>query len=344
MTGPNALRESVESLQNIMIARATGGQADDAGYRSSRETLISAAEIHEALPSFVRTARDLSQFWSFISKTQGYAPRREFIWNAFSPLLDHLEKLASGNPAPATTTAPTFNQRAPASKQTAKKLRAFISYSTKDKVTAGAVKHTLASAGFDCFLAHDDLQVSEEWRQRILEELGRCQVFFALLSANFLESPWGAQEIGIVVGRGDVPIVPLSLDSTLPFGFISHIQGKPLPQGGIDVGAVLEPLARKYPRLAIPILIRRVREASSFRGSEAALLPLVALYGRLTDEELYDLADAAINNGQVWDASLCRTEYLPELIDVAGERMRPEQHRALSHQLLHSEWYPGDEP
>ena len=344
MTSPNALREEVESLQNIMIARATGGQADDAGYRSLRETLINAPEIHEALPSFVRTARDLSQFWAFISKTQGYAPRREFIWNAFSPLLDQLENLAAGAAAPAAPIIPAPNQRPSALKQTAKKIRAFISYSTKDKVTAGAVKHALSSAGFDCFLAHDDLQVSEQWRERILEELSRCQVFFALLSANFVASPWGAQEIGIIVGRGDVPIVPLSLDSTLPFGFISHIQGKPLPEGGIDVGAVLEPLARKYPRLAIPILIRRVRDASSFRGAEAALQPLVALYDRLTDEELYDLADAAINNGQVWDASLCRTDYLPEMIEVAGKRLRPEQHRALSHQLLHNEWYPGDEP
>lgn len=57
----NTLRESVESLQNILIARATGGTADDAGYRALREELIGEPSLRDRLPSFVRSSRDLSQ-------------------------------------------------------------------------------------------------------------------------------------------------------------------------------------------------------------------------------------------------------------------------------------------
>src|SRR6266576_1957299 len=82
--------EKIESLQNIMLASVTGGARDEAEYRQIREELFRVPGLKEALPRFVRTCADLSQQWHFI-KTQenlgSYASRREFIWNAFRPLL-----------------------------------------------------------------------------------------------------------------------------------------------------------------------------------------------------------------------------------------------------------------
>jgi hypothetical protein len=331
------LREDVEALQNILISRATGGPADDPEYRTLRETLLAEQSIREALPSFVRTSRDLSQFWAYISKYSGYAARRTHIWEAFNPLLDKLEYPDSSTSDIAPAQVFKSEHTPPPTKRA--KVRVFISYSTQDKAAAGAVKHAIASAGFDCFLAHEDLQVSEEWRVRILEELDRCQILVVLLSANYLKSAWGSQEIGIIVGRKDVPIVPLSLDDTIPYGFIANIQGKPIPSTGIDLGTILEPLARRYPRMAIPTLIQRVREAATFRSAEAALKPLVSLYELLSSDELDNLVDVSIENAQVWDAHLCRTGYLPELLDRRGDDINPTKHRVLSYQVKNAQWY-----
>jgi hypothetical protein len=82
--------EKIEALQNIMIASVTGGARDEAEYRQIREELFRVPGLKEALPRFVRTCGDLSQLWHFIKiqeKLGSYASRREYIWNAFRPLL-----------------------------------------------------------------------------------------------------------------------------------------------------------------------------------------------------------------------------------------------------------------
>lgn len=79
------------ALQNILLDRATGKGDDNFAYTQLRQYFMNSAAYNELLPSFVRTCRSLSQFWQHISKTNGYAPRREIIWAEFQPLLDSLE-------------------------------------------------------------------------------------------------------------------------------------------------------------------------------------------------------------------------------------------------------------
>jgi Abortive infection C-terminus len=43
-------------------------------------------------PAFLKTNRDLHQFWQFIKKqSASYQGRREYLWSQFAPLLDELE-------------------------------------------------------------------------------------------------------------------------------------------------------------------------------------------------------------------------------------------------------------
>lgn len=84
--------EKAEYLQNLLVSRATGGNAEDGDYKLLRNHFLSKPGIADAVPQFVRTNRDLSQFWGFIKyEFQHYAERRDFIWKAFGPLLDRLE-------------------------------------------------------------------------------------------------------------------------------------------------------------------------------------------------------------------------------------------------------------
>lgn len=85
--------ERAESLMRILIARATGGNDDDNKlYKVLRAYFISHSTLNPMLPAFVRTARDLTQFWGFIKyEFPSYAERRDFLYDAFTPLLNHLE-------------------------------------------------------------------------------------------------------------------------------------------------------------------------------------------------------------------------------------------------------------
>jgi TIR domain len=102
------------------------------------------------------------------------------------------------------------------------RLKAFISYSTKDKKLAAALKDCLTEYGLDVFLAHDDIEPSAAWVQTILAELSAADVFLPLLSDNFPDSKFTDQETGVAIA-GDTLIIPLKVDID-PYGFIASIQ------------------------------------------------------------------------------------------------------------------------
>lgn len=103
MTNSDALLIAVESVQNILLSRATGGGTpqDEDAYRLLRAQLLGEPQIELLLPRFVTTCRDLSAFWSFIKqKFPSYQERRDYIWGEFAPLLTKLEG-RRGSPADA---------------------------------------------------------------------------------------------------------------------------------------------------------------------------------------------------------------------------------------------------
>jgi uncharacterized protein YfkK (UPF0435 family) len=95
----NSLFIQAETLQNLLIATATGGSEPGADYAELRRALIGNLTVSGLLPRFVHTNRSLGQFWQFIKyEYASYAERREYIWKEFQPLLDFLER---GGIAPA---------------------------------------------------------------------------------------------------------------------------------------------------------------------------------------------------------------------------------------------------
>lgn len=90
---PDSEIEQVELLQSILIDRATGGDPSDPLYRRLRNQLREqSSELWPHLPDFVRSNRSLDSFWHYIKHSAPtYAERREIIYPAFAPALDHLE-------------------------------------------------------------------------------------------------------------------------------------------------------------------------------------------------------------------------------------------------------------
>ena len=219
------------------------------------------------------------------------------------------------------------------------KMRAFISYSTKDKKYGADVKAVLEKIALESFLAHDDVRVSEEWKQRILQELKKCEIFVPLLSVSFKSSDWCGQETGFVVERGKVLIIPLSIDGTMPYGFISHLQGHQSPPSGIDPQTILGAVGGKWPSIAIDALLKAVEGARSFRGAEALIESLLPYFRRFSKEQASRLAGMAIDNAQIWAAKLCHEKYLPLFLKFNRTKISPPLHRALKYQIENQAWY-----
>lgn len=226
---------------------------------------------------------------------------------------------------------------------TVSKVNAFISYSHKDRKDAGQTKTVLDTLGIDAFLAHEDIHISHDWRDRILQKLRRCELFIPLLSASFLASQWAPQEIGFIVSRPNVKIIPISLDETVACGFIGNIQSKRIDEEEVTSGFLLPALVHHFPRAIIPHLIERVRAARDFRTGEARMERLLPYFGDLTVAETKVLAENCVKNNQIWDAVKCRDNYLPELIRVQGKHMGVKNRRALQYQITAHDWYRAEE-
>jgi hypothetical protein len=210
---------------------------------------------------------------------------------------------------------------------------AFISYSIKDKKYGAAVREALNSLNVESFLAHNDLHITEKWEKKILKEAGRCNVFVPLLSKNFLKSEWCSQETGIIVKRRGVTIFPLLLDETMPFGFIRHVQGQRVTLEEIGEELFLKSLAETFPRYILPQRIERLKKASSFRGAEALVELLRPYFREFNVKEANRFAELCASNNQIWDANLCRDEYLPEFLKIQGKHLKLTVRKRLKHRL-----------
>ncbi|MGB5107297.1 MAG: toll/interleukin-1 receptor domain-containing protein [Candidatus Zixiibacteriota bacterium] len=99
----------------------------------------------------------------------------------------------------------------------------FISYSSVDKALAGQLKSKLESEERIIFLAHEDIDVSEDWELMIRMKIKECDVFLALITENFRNSDWTDQEVGQAIAKG-ATIISLFRPSK-PHGFLGRLQG-----------------------------------------------------------------------------------------------------------------------
>jgi predicted RNA-binding Zn ribbon-like protein len=90
------LLEEIESIKNILMARASGERADESKYQRLRNRLTTNALVTDKLPSFVRTCGSLGEFWTHIQdQSRTYAGRRRYIAEQFEEVLTFLEQQAT---------------------------------------------------------------------------------------------------------------------------------------------------------------------------------------------------------------------------------------------------------
>jgi hypothetical protein len=89
--------EAASTLERLLVGRGRGQEESDEDFKALRKRLIKEAP-DEVVPEFLKTVRNLDQFWAYIRKWEHYAERDEQIWSAFAPLHDALERQVDGEP------------------------------------------------------------------------------------------------------------------------------------------------------------------------------------------------------------------------------------------------------
>ena len=208
-------------------------------------------------------------------------------------------------------------------------MRAFMSYQTEDKLIAAGVAELLGTLGCSALMAHENIQVSVEWRGEILQQLEIADVFIPILSKNYYNSIWCKRESGIAAFR-KITVVPLSTDGSIPEGFISHIQSTKIDPRAPKLVDLLPGLAKHDVKFVIDTLVPLIAGSRSYRSAEANFELLLPFIDRASKEQVVDLLNASTDNKQICHASLCATKYLPPLFESHGKSVSPEKRKELA--------------
>ncbi|MGO9047299.1 MAG: toll/interleukin-1 receptor domain-containing protein [Xanthobacteraceae bacterium] len=208
-------------------------------------------------------------------------------------------------------------------------MRAFLSYQTDDKIIAGDIKKVLDRLNVETFLAHEDIEVSAEWRLTIIQELMVTDLFIPILSKNYYGSIWCKQESGMAAYRG-ITIIPLSIDGSIPQGFIAHIQSTRINPKQINAAPLVTGIARRDKAFAIDGIINIISLSGNYRGAEANFELILPYLNDASKEQKVRLLQASLRNNQVCNAGLCATKYLPPLLASHGQYLSAEDRAELT--------------
>lgn len=178
--------------------------------------------------------------------------------------------------------------------------RLFVSHLASERAFAAELQEALLYYGISGFIAHNDIEPTQEWQTQIETALATCEALVALLHEDFHASMWTDQEIGFAMGRG-VPVFSVRFGQD-PYGFIGRFQAF---NGGKKSAASLagELFAayrtnKQTQRRMSEILVGLFEQSVSFAESKARI-------GHLEKLELWEssfakrIRSAVDNNSQV---------------------------------------------
>lgn len=157
--------------------------------------------------------------------------------------------------------------------------RLFVSHLAVHRVFAASLQEALLDFGVSCFIAHNDIEPTQEWQTQIETALATSDALIALLHQNFHASNWTDQEIGFAMGRG-VPVFAVRFDQD-PYGFIGRFQAF---NGNGKTAAELAPELfdaycrnKQTQRRMSEVLVGLFEESGSFVDSKARIYYLEGL-------------------------------------------------------------------
>ena len=97
------------------------------------------------------------------------------------------------------------------------------------------IANLLYEKEIDVFLAHENIEISKEWRNEILKHLENANYLLALLTDNYEKSVWANQEAGYMLGKGgkNIPLI-VGKTNIEKFGFLESFQGVPVTEENLE--------------------------------------------------------------------------------------------------------------
>lgn len=198
-------------------------------------------------------------------------------------------------------------------------LRLFLSHVSNHKVAVSKLKLQLRKYGIAPFVAHEDIEPSQEWQNEIELALRSMQALVALLTPDFHQSKWTDQEVGFALGKGTLVIpVRLGLD---PYGFIGKVQGLP---GNFDdpvsLASSIVDLLLKHRSTADQMqeaLIVGLEKVASFDAAKIVTKKIAGLR-HITSGQLNRMQASVTNNDQI-----AGSFGVPDQIQQIVERFKP---------------------
>lgn len=171
--------------------------------------------------------------------------------------------------------------------------RVFLSHKTEVKEDVAKLKERLELFGIAAFVAHEDINPTEEWQREIENALFSMDALVALITDTFSESDWTDQEVGVAVGRR-VPIIPVKLGRD-PYGFIGKVQALSCSWG--EAAKEIAKILLRQGRM-LDVYVKAVQKCPSFDDGNilSEVLPSIE---RLSEQQAKDLMSAYNENMEV---------------------------------------------
>ncbi len=224
-------------------------------------------------------------------------------------------------------------------------VRVFLSHKAEYKKGTSQLKDCLKRYGIACFVAHEDIEPTEEWQTEIEHALHSMDAMVALLTPDFHESKWTDQEIGFALGRG-LPVVAVCLGQD-PYGFIGKLQGLQ----GCDWQQVEDMAAEAYALLykRLPDKSRLFEAAlAAYAGSDSwadsawKVENVLSTFETLTRRQVEDVVRAYRDNPQNLSSFDGMDALKPLLERWTGERweVRKNQLKRVKDAEVHTDGLP----
>lgn len=178
--------------------------------------------------------------------------------------------------------------------------------------------------------AHRGLRA--EWRLELLRQLGLAELFVPILSKKYYESIWCKQESGIAAFRS-VTVVPLSIDGSVPQGFLGHIQSTKINPDEPTFKDLVPGIAKHDVSFLVDAITTIISGSGNYRKAESNFELILPYLDRATDAQITELLKVSTRNNQVCNAGLCAQTYLPPLFTSHGHLLDDATKKELSETL-----------
>ena len=198
-------------------------------------------------------------------------------------------------------------------------LKMFISFSNKDGEEAVKIQDFFKNCGVDCFLSKTSIDISEQYKSRVFDEIYNADIFIYLLSKNSKTSDWCDQEMGMAYIKyklGNAELFVVSHDGSIPYGFLSSFNAGSTCDANyllkiakkIDekLGSSLVFNIKQYYNESIDLKIKDLSTADSYKSAKRILNFLNKRSEWLNKIQLKRICQISLRNNQIYESFICK--------------------------------------